>query len=297
MLTDPGDDEPGSTSSSTPSHHGDALSRLVGAPADPAARVAAIALVVPGAAAFKQIEDRAEQVRSDALERFENAAAADKGRALQDFRWAADLAAELENVCARGYSAAGDWAGAERCWLSALWVVDHDFDDVDRWLHYLHQLRVNYLRWRRPHKALDMLDVAAGALFAAARFTESADTKISKAVIFTEVDQPDDAIATLKEAGATLRRAPAAPAAISFVRARLLAEDGVAHVLRGSAIAGRNRLRHALAILDDSEQLDDADEQRAERLTARVQRYLTELAAPRRERTRPAGSTARRGPG
>jgi hypothetical protein len=188
MLIDPGDDEPGSASS-TPSHHDDALSRLVGAPADPAARVAAhaaIALVVPGAAAFKLIEDRAEQVRSDTLERFENAAAADKGRALQGFRWAADLAVELDNVCARGYSAAGDWAGAERCWLSALWVVDHDFDDVDRWLHYLHQLRVNYLRWRRPHKA---------------------------------------------------------------------------------------------------------------RLTARVQRYLTELAAPRRERTRPAGSAARRGTG
>lgn len=274
-----------SSTSSAPSNHDDALTQLVAAPADPAARDAAhtaIALAVPGAAAFKQIEDRSRQVRSEALERFKNAAAADKGHALQDLRRAADLAVELDNVCARGYSAAGDWADAERCWLSALWVVDHDFDDLDRRLYYLHQLRVNYLNWNRPHKALDMLDVAAGALFAAARFTESADTKISQAVIFTEVGQPDDAIAKLKEAAATLRRAPAA---VPFVRARLLAEDGAAHVLRGSAIAGRNRLRHALAILEDPDQLDDANEQRAEQLTARVRQHLTELATQRRGST------------
>lgn len=274
-----------SSTSSAPSNHDDALAQLVAAPADPAARVAAhaaIALAVPGTAGFKRIEDRSRQVRSEALERFKNAAAADKGRALQDFRWAVDLAIELDNVCARGYSAAGDWAGAERCWLSALWVVDHDFDDLDRWLYYLHQLRVNYLNWNRPHKALDMLDVAAGALFAAARFAESADTKISQAVIFTEAGQPDDAIAELTQAAATLRRAPAAA---PFLRARLLAEDGAAHMLRGSAIAGRNRLRHALAVLEDPDQLDDADEQRAEQLTARVRQHLTELTTQRRGST------------
>jgi tetratricopeptide (TPR) repeat protein len=274
-----------SSTSSAPSNHDDALAQLVGAPADPAARVAAhaaIALAVPGAAGFTRIEDRSLQVRSEALERFKNAAAAAKGRALQDFRFAADLAVELDNVCARGYSAAGDWAGAERCWLSALWVVDHDFDDLDRSLYYLHQLRVNYLNWHRPHKALDMLDVAAGALFAAARFTESSDTKISQAVIFTEAGQPDDAIAKLTEAAATLRRDPAAA---PVVRARLFAEDGAAHVLRGSAIAGRNRLRHALAILADPEQLDDADGQRAEQLTAQVRQHLTELATPQRGST------------
>lgn len=178
-----------------------------------------------------------------------------------------NLFVELLNNSAEVYASVKDWPEAERAWLRALAIVE-DLDDTERSVHFLGLLTDNYLNWKRPHKAIDMLLKIVSIHRHAGDTINTVHALRPAARVMANANRPDAAINYLTEADQLLRALPDVDPEITSLHATILSELGQAHAQLGRTNSARNCYHKALTMVVDTDE-HTADQIRALQKTLR----------------------------
>jgi tetratricopeptide (TPR) repeat protein len=176
------------------------------------------------------------------------------------------LLAELLDLSARTYSAAGDWQGADTAWVRALYLMDK-LGDEDEYTRYLELLATNYQGAGQATALATILvelveryergDVPQRAAWALARLGAT----------MLDSGRLDSAILHLHRADRLLSQLPDTPD-LRMRRAGILTDLGQAHAHRHAVNRARTCYREALALVVD---LDETAARRIRDLQAALQ--------------------------
>lgn len=172
-----------------------------------------------------------------------------------------ELLIELLNNSAEVYASASDWPGAELAWLRALAVVE-DLGDTVRSVRFLNLLATNYLNWKRPHKAVDMLIEIVSVHERSGDPVRTAEAQTAVARTMADAGRTDAATKYLGRADRLLRACPNLNPEVASLHATILSEIGQVYVDIGRINTARNRYHRALGLVIDT------DEQTANRIRA-----------------------------
>lgn len=163
-----------------------------------------------------------------------------------------ELLIELLNNSAEVYASVEDWPGAERAWARAL-ALTEDLGDPERSVHFLNLLTTNYLNWKRPHKAVDMLHKIVEIHEHAGDPLKTAQAQAAFARVMANANRPDAAINYLRRADHLLRQLPDHDTEVSTLRATILADLGEVHARSGAINSARTCYRNALTLVIDTD--------------------------------------------
>lgn len=169
-----------------------------------------------------------------------------------------ELLVELFDLSARVYSARGDWPGAERALLRALFMVEQ-LNDSARFAHFLELLAANYTAWGRLHKTGDALLELVAVREREGDPIASAEALAKVGTTMFDAGRLDVAVDYLGQADRLLQELPetlpdAIPDSVPDVRAHravVLGDLGRAHAQRGAINTARTCYHEALALASD----------------------------------------------
>lgn len=163
-----------------------------------------------------------------------------------------ELLIELLNNSAEIYASVDDWPGAELAWLRALALVE-DLGDIQREVHFLNLLTTNYLNWKRPHKAADMLHGIVRIHERANDPIKTAQAQAAFARVMANANRADAAVNYLKRAHHLLRQLPDDNTEVPTLHATILADLGEIHARSGAINSARTCYRQALTLVVETD--------------------------------------------
>lgn len=158
-----------------------------------------------------------------------------------------ELLVELFDLSARVYSARGDWQGAERALLRALFMVEQ-LGDSRRFAHFLELLASNYIAWGRLHKTGDTLLELVAVRDREGDPIATAEVLAKVGTTMFDADRLDVAVDYLGQADRLLRELADTLPDVRARRAVVLGDLGRAHARRGAINSARTCYHQALAL-------------------------------------------------